>query len=61
MSFFETVLDVVLGSPLERELERDVAELTAENVMLRRELQNIRVAHEPLYAAIYPQKIQGKK
>lgn len=58
MRLFETVLDVVLGSARERELSDRVEYLSTENVKLRRQLQNIRIAHEALHAAIHPPKIE---
>lgn len=60
MRYFDTVLDFLFGTSRERELSDRVEYLSAENVKLRRQLQAIRVAHEPLHTAIFPPKIEGK-
>lgn len=61
MKFFDSILDIIAGNPNERRLSADVASLTLENAKLtkeckelRRHLQSIRIAHEPLQHAIYP-------
>lgn len=51
---FDSILDIVFGTSRERELEAQVVRLTAERDDARRQLQNIRVAHEPLHRAIFP-------
>lgn len=61
MNLFESVLDVILGTSRERELSDRVEYLSAQNVKLRRHLQNIRIAHEPLQHAIYPPQVGDKQ
>lgn len=55
------ILDLLLGDdPRVARLESAIDEVTRERDALRRQLQNIRIAHEPLQHAIYPPQVGDK-